>query len=147
MRRQILFRGQRKDTGGWINGSLHIDHMGDSFISFCKTELVEGADYGLPVPYSHAVIEGSVGQYTTLLDRNRKDIFEGDIIQANHFPKKLIVGFCKESAAFGACTDQSMDINKMYWFANDIVLDQDDWYVIGNIHEHPELITVPNPGK
>lgn len=82
-------------------------------------------------------------QYTGLKDKNGKEIFEGDILQANHFPRQLIVGFCKESAAFGACTDESMEINKMYWFANDIVLDQDDWCVIGNIHEHPDLITVP----
>lgn len=78
--------------------------------------------------------------YIGLKDKEQILIAEGDIISAPHFPKTLIVGFCRESASYGACIDDTMSIDKMYWFYNDIVLDQDDWYVIGNIYENPDLI-------
>lgn len=81
-----------------------------------------------------------VMDYIGLKDKEGLLIAEGDIISAPHFPKTLIVGFCRESASYGACIDDTMAIDKMYWFYNDIVLDQDDWYVIGNIYENPDLI-------
>lgn len=81
----------------------------------------------------------SIMQFTGLKDKNGDNIYEGDIIDASHF-RPLIVGFCKESASFGACRDINMVIDKMFWFHNDIVLDQDDWYIVGNIFQNPDLI-------
>lgn len=78
--------------------------------------------------------------YIGLKDKEGLSIAEGDIISAPHFPKTLIIGYCQESASYGACIDETMLIDKMYWFYNDIVLDQDDWYIIGNIYENPDLI-------
>lgn len=67
--REILFRGQRKDTGMWVCGDL----------------LQGGIDYDIAIreKKTNAVVAVSpetVGQFSGLVDKDGKKIFEGDVI-------------------------------------------------------------------
>lgn len=66
--REILFRGKRVDNGEWIEGSL---------IKTCGLCLI----FSDTTKECCVVLNDTVGQFTGMLDRNGKKIFEGDLIQ------------------------------------------------------------------
>lgn len=126
MNREIIFRAKRIDNGEWVYGDLITKPIHHECVI-----LENGV-------INHSVYPESVGQYIGLEDKNGKKIFDGDIL-AGDFPN-LVVGYCKEAAAFGACKYGVFDAVNMYWFHNDIDLFRDFWEIISNIHDTPELI-------
>lgn len=131
--REILFRGKRVDNGEWVEGFVSID--GDNAVIHTK------------VAY-YRVHSETVGQFTGLLDKNGKRIFEGDVLELG-------------SAAFGFVSVSDGDGNPAKYrvtnsgcdfvlFRADIKLEwgrlsrvkELSWYceIIGNIHDNPEIL-------
>lgn len=123
--REILFRGKRADNGEWVYGYYTKHTSGKIFIRCIGKDCTQ----------SYEVIPSSVGEYTGL-EANGKQVFEGDIL--NYFGILYIVSW-NDSLLTYIVT--SVDEKKEYLFflykAN-----MDCVYIVGNIHDNPELLEV-----
>ena len=139
--REILFRAKLDERiDEWIKGSLWYDSDSTAHIigyrywgEISKDDL---SDLDL---ISWKVIPKTIGQYTGLTDKNGKKIFEGDIVRAllswdgedvadvgRIFYSEELCGFYRTSKVFGdGCPSMSYT---------------DEYEVIGNIYDNPELI-------
>ena len=125
MMREILFRGKRMDNGNWIQGSL-FTRMNEAYI------------IPLPIITSKAKVDSeTVGQFTGLTDKNGKKLFEGDIAKYfDRFYRKTVYGAveyrygCYVVHTFGSPNCPAIDV----------VMNESDVEIIGNIHDNPELL-------
>lgn len=119
--REILFRGKRVDNSEWITGNYMCTHYNNHQ---GRNGDIEHWIYPLlnDVP-PREVISETIGQFTGKLDRNDKQIFEGDVNQDK-----------------GVCV-WNIDDASFCWDYKVIGLDpmdsEQDWCkVTGNIHDH-----------
>lgn len=130
MNREIKFRAKDILHKEWYFGSLARDIPQNSYY-------IIDENYGSGVD----VDENTVGQYTGLKDKNRKEIYEGDIIE---FSYDVFVGNFDTLIEKGQIvfTDGAFYIE---------LLDKDEWFllysvnidtieIIGNIYDNPELL-------
>ena len=121
--REIKFRGKHLDK--WLYGSLHMNESGQPAIA-------------TPSAFHFRCVDpDTVGQYTGLLDRNDKEIYEGDIIEVNrgccerdgiHFDFIFhAVVFCDKSGF-------------MYKGPGIFSGSFNNVKVIGNVHDNPSLL-------
>lgn len=100
--REYLFRGKRKDRPTeWVYG-FYGWSMGKHYITEVKVEHPSmsnpGGDYQ---ENSYEVIEETIGQYTNKLDKNQKQVFEGDIQKDEVNQTIEVCRFNKETGSFG----------------------------------------------
>ena len=128
MEREIKFRGKRIDNGQWIVGDVvhKYWHGDDTYLETAIRYVMKGI-YSYPV----AVDPSTVGQYTGLQDRDGKEVYEGDLFKVGANKRVFECKF--ERGCFVAYLD-----GKHYGTIGDL----HEMYikVIGNIHEHPELL-------
>lgn len=143
----MLFRGKRVDNGEWVEGYLfktkehtYIAYAGqfddDLFLS-PKNIFIE-------------VVPETVGQYTGLTDKNRKNIFKGDIVRLcdenNDTEWSAIVEFGNPNGEYNwgwqlkPIVDPHANKDILLW----IEIDEFgiSCEVIGNIHDNPKLLEV-----
>lgn len=126
MKREILFRGQPTGKGGiWMVGiGAYKTHTAEHLVLNAKGDCVE-------------VVH--LCQYTRLKDKNRKKIFEWDIL----FQGQELLGVVCISKRYGV----SILKTTTTWSLINFVLDSDfdtgvlsDIEVRGNIYDNPELM-------
>lgn len=139
--REILFKGKRVDNGEWIRGDLiatpFIRNETQQNIIYilditkadydCFEDLVE--DNGI-----FEVDPETVCQYTGLMDKNSRKIFEGDILEFTdcEFGKENYTVFWNR-VEWGIRSELGNMDDLRVW-------DSSNWEVIGNIFDNPELL-------
>ncbi len=128
MKRVIEFRGRRIDNNEWVYGDLETRRAsGRTFIHTYNEDGTYNKQY--------EVDPDTVGQFTGLLDKNGKEIYEGDIIrikEPNGMYSEAELQFCERG----------------YWAINHGIndrviagfVDKKQIEVVGNIHDNPELL-------
>ena len=143
--RTIKFRGKDLDTDKWIKGDLvqTIGYYPQVRSSYCD-------DQGKLQYQLTAVKPETVGQFTGLLDKNGKEIYEGDILRGDEYPYNCDVVdnyFVEIVWADNVCGFYRITHKKPNSTVRGIShgnwseLDEEDiksFEVIGNIHDNPE---------
>ena len=137
MNRTIKFRGKRIDNGEWVYGSLDLT-ANSAAISWDRID-----NDGDTVPWFANVDPASVGQFTGLLDKNGKEIYEGDIITVSgRYPRVALW-----DKMMWALMPTEYYHDAYFWVMN-LQHPRPDWWeefsdefeIIGNIHDNPELL-------
>lgn len=136
MTREIKFRAKVKHhdpmtnpENGWVEGYYFQD------LTQCEMR-----HYIFQPPCSWEVIPETVGQFTGLLDKNRTEIYEGDIIFSQKCGCRAVLHEIKYNI------DYAMFIAKPKGWDFDFCQISKDWIdkygkeVIGNVFDNPELL-------
>ena len=125
--RTIKFRGKITGDDKWVYGSLVYSKKEDQYY------IVEQEGEEL----SWEVDKESVGQSTGLLDKNGKEIFEGDIMGYKYWEDK------RDEIKFldGSFKLVPVQLNNDIDICRQEVIDRKNLFVIGNRFENPELLT------
>lgn len=136
MNREILFRGKRSGTGEWIEG-----YFGQSVDSF----IIQ--DHGLVAGCFEMfkVIPQTVGQYIGLTDQKGRKIFEGDVLQCEingevDITENYLVIWDTDDARFAL----EVYKNGKLCFIDDEFQPISCFFIIGNIHDNPDLLPSAN---
>lgn len=168
--REILFRGQTRKKGekvrldgtpidsNWIYGGIFPNNKGGDFAIIYQQ---------YPKIEKYTVYANTVGQYTGLLDKNGKKIFEGDIVQYQTYDDFICtsvvkLGKYKQDGSSGEyngidCIGYYVEVieficpdwcDEDFCFFHEHLKTQNilevakECKVIGNIHDSPELLEV-----
>lgn len=162
---QYKFRGKRIDNDEWVTGNLVSTSPDEAFILIGVTGHIKRDDYEC---YMAPVRPESVGMWTGLKDKNGKEIYEGDIIKFHYFYQSLgenlgvqeseheLIGVVKWGAfgwSVSAIKGQHWEGYTGYksgegesnivdlYSMNESSIHEESFEVIGNIHDHPHLLT------
>lgn len=129
--REILFRGKRIDSGEWVYGNYGFN---DTFTEE-KHYIFQNKAWEYPVA------PNSIGEFTGLLDRNGKRIFEGDIVRnADGYLFSAQYNFCVKynEGRFWGDADGFVDV---------CGAELRYCEVIGNIHDNKSLLNDQEAGE
>lgn len=161
MKQIVKFRGKDVDSGEWRNGSLVTYPNGRcEIVVFDDSEILE-----------YEVDVESVGQFTGVLDKNGKEIYEGDVLSVREW-KNLAFGMFNHDEmkclSLDDCKGELLkDIKSLvYWDEGSMLATEQNgcayymcsfWHedtlitqpifdieIIGNIHDTPNLLTDGN---
>lgn len=139
MKRTIKFRA-KTIKGRWVYGDLL--HYTNPLVSTAENDgAIIVIDYKSKSDNSFKIVyPDTVGQFTGLLDKNGKEIWEGDIIGCSNPDIKHLIFYNEKQGRFMAALNGDIE--------NDFVgvcgLDDSRWNaskeVIGNVYDNPELL-------
>lgn len=148
MKREINFRGKRKDGKGWIYGyyqRLVVHGIMRYFIVPANSLVFDDVKF---IDVLIEIIPETVSQFTGLKDKNRKEIYEGDIVKTkmNHICE---IRWDKVTESKFDDHDKITDVYQYTGFCLFNIKLQRCYHldypekieIIGNIHDNPELLT------
>lgn len=138
--REIKFRGQRKDNGGWVYGSLmQYVFLGDPMYLILDRGFDSEPGQILSITMrTRKVLPKTVGQFCGLKNKNSKDVYEGDVVdvsmsfEGGTLPHRGVIVYDEEHGAFGTKNEAGVTLLHNHCLHT--------LEVLGNIHENPELM-------
>lgn len=129
--REILFRGKRVDNGEWIEGNL-IQYPLSSY-SYIMS------NYGFDDEI--CVRSETVGQFTGLLDKKGKKIFEGDIVRRFNSKKQEVMRYAVKWNTDCCMFVLMSEYTYLGEYDSDFtVFYGEEFEIVGNIYDNPELL-------
>ena len=129
--REIKFRGKRLDNGEWVYGFL-IQYENGWFI--CNF---------IGDAYQYEVDPSTVGQFTGILDKNEREIYEGDILKDTN-NAIYYVDFIRGCFYLKTNYKSFPHLGWTEWLPMceiDRLAIPVEFEIIGNIYENPELLS------
>ena len=123
--RAIKFRGFNAKNKQWLYG-FYLQNRGAHFV--CPDEFAMGKSWD-----DYEVEPDSVGQFSTLYDKHKNEIYDGDVLKCYDIKSLIEVRFVRGVFAFlwnGNLDDECVTQAPTHEWAE----------VIGNIHDNPGLI-------
>lgn len=133
--REILFRGKMIDNGEWVYGFYC--HVPRGRLDRDE-HMIQAVKKSGKMGMLHAVDPASVGQFTGLLDKNGKRIFEGDICRNTKTNEIASVHWHGSMAGF--VWNQKRDGSEYLYDFGALFRVHDNYEIIGNIHDNTELL-------
>ena len=148
--REVIFRGKRTDNGEWIEGAYSPFHLNFGEREEKPHIIIISDDEDIDGLWCEVIPE-TVGQYTGLTDKNGVRIFEGDILKSTI----KIIDYTDEGFSISHYDEELIGIVEWRKYGFMIAHKSGTWarsfygcenYVIGNIHDNPELLGGENNG-
>lgn len=141
--RTVKFRGKHILSGTWIVGDLLQSNEGSVYIGIHGQYIDDGMHFNDMYDETSFIDEDTIGQFIGLLDKNGKEIFEGDIITLNGCYPRVVL-WDKMSWALMP-TEYYHD--EVFWVMN-LQHPGNDWWeeyandfeIVGNIYDNPEML-------
>ena len=134
MNRTIKFRGKRLDNDEWVYGY----YVEDGFINICSHNEDDFLQYNIVDP-------DTVGQFTGLLDRNGKEVYEGDVVfwiatdtRGRGRGEQGAIFWDKHTMSWAIERDKPCVDGRPCIISRPF--DKKHLEVVGNIHDNPELM-------
>lgn len=155
---EVIFKAKRLDTGEWVEGYLVASDDRHFIVPAFGVSCVEEPIYTemkkIITSYAFEVDPETVCRYTGLKDKNRNEIWENDILKGFRYPylSDEEHNYFAEVTWFDNCPAFGIYIfknpkSKVRGISegNTEFMEEwnpDDWEVIGNIFDNPELLEV-----
>lgn len=148
MKREILFRGKRVDNGEWIYGAyLHVPEIPTIQNEIICFEYLREGNYGVG-DCRISVIPETVGQFTGLLDKNGKKIFENDVVMfldddiltGNEIKASGIVYFDDSEFTISQIDGVKESYCNSFCGPDGREFSWNELEIIGNVFNNPELV-------
>jgi hypothetical protein len=136
--REILFRAKLDDD--YVDSNQWVYGGGVWTFDNGNTVMFGPDDDGKPCV--HSVKSETVGQFTGLLDKHNKKIFEGDVMETWRVENHNMAMNYSYVRGIVYWQDGALGVNGMSFgeHENEHSTYIKDWVVIGNIHDNPELL-------
>ena len=136
--RTIKFRGKRVDKNEFVFGDL-LTGMGYKKGKFFILPLLTHYPYDCHSLDGYEVLPDTVGQFTGLYDKNGKEIYEGDIVDAWSAGGHLPNGIIKWGEGIAGFFIMPPKCNAVWHLVGDNE-NKETLEIVGNIHDNPELL-------